>query len=324
MIAFIVYVHMPTPRIPAGAGPDSYAYLVIDFLSDTVLRCCVTVLTVLSGYLFFALGHDQGKLHTVKRKLQTLAIPFLVWNVSLAAAMFCLQYLGLVEGTRLNLASGDIKPALDATLSLTTRPVNYPLYFLRDLLVIALVSLVASGFIRRAPILAVLVALFIAEYNLDGFAILRTPMLPAFLIGGALAIYNVDVSQFDTDWKLLLIIFISACIFCYNFPSSVSMHILAAFGTITAWSVAGTVARHRIGNTLQKLSPFSFPVFLVHGAVLFLALGFGLRVDGTLTGGFVWLITPALVIVASALGFKLLSAISPRFVAFAFAGRTAG
>ncbi|UXN72998.1 hypothetical protein N8D56_18365 [Devosia sp. A8/3-2] len=136
----------------------------------------------------------------------------------------------------------------DATLAWSTRPVNYPLYFLRDLFVISLIAIVASRVVRANVIPVIAVCVLVAEYNLDGNLILRTPMLIAFFIGAALAIYKVPLDAPDRGWPYFIPLLLAACVTHYYYPSENSGLLISILGGLTIWTLTMLVHRSRCKN----------------------------------------------------------------------------
>jgi succinoglycan biosynthesis protein ExoH len=283
----------------------------------------VTILTIMSGFIMFAKHADQGGMKTVNKKVRTLLVPFLFWNLSLVLALYLAQRLGILSGQRLNLLTADAQTWADATLAWSTRPVNYPLYFLRDLFVISLIAVAASRIVRASVIPVIAICVLVAEYNLDGNLILRTPMLIAFFIGAALAIYKVPLDALDRGLPYFAPLLVVGCLMHYYFPSENSGLLIAILGGLTMWTLTALVHRSPALQKLARFSKFAFPIYLIHGIILFGALALGVEVSNSFTGLALWLVLPLVIAVVSALLFRLFSLLLPQIASFTTGGRGA-
>jgi succinoglycan biosynthesis protein ExoH len=277
----------------------------------------------MSGFIMFAKGSDRGGLGTVRKKVRTLLVPFLFWNVTLVAALFLAQWLGIFSGQRLNLLTTDMRVWADALFAYSTRPVNYPLYFLRDLFVISIIAVIASRFIRAAVVPAVAIAILVAEYNLDGYLILRTPMLIAFLVGAALALYRVPLDLLDRGLPWFAILLLATCLAHYYAPTGSTGLLVSILGGLTAWTATSLVERSAVLQRLARFASLAFPIYLIHGIILFGALAIGMEVSNTFTGLIVWLVAPLVIAGLSALSFLAFRAVLPGVASFVTGGRGA-
>jgi len=323
LIVLVVYVHFPL-AVPAERGIAAITPLEPAFIANaTFLRFSVTILTIMSGFIMFEKRSDQQGMHTIWKKVRTIAIPFFFWNLSLVAALFVAQRLGLLSGQRLDLLTPDLKTWLDATLAYSTRPVNYPLYFLRDLFVISVLAVLASRLIRSAVIPMIAIAVLIAEYELDGNLILRTPMLIAFLIGAALAIYKVPLDRLDRGLPWFAGLMVVACIAHYYYPTGSTSLLISILGGLTVWTFTSLIPKSVVLQRLVGFARYAFPIYLIHGIVLFGVLALGFDIANSFTGLVLWLVLPLVIAVASALAFRLFRTIMPGFASFTTGGRGA-
>jgi succinoglycan biosynthesis protein ExoH len=323
MIVLVVYVHFPLEvpqvRSVADISPLEPAYIA----SATVLRFSVTILTIMSGLIMFAKGGDRLGMTTIWRKVRTLVVPFLFFNLTLVAALFLAQRLGLLSGQRLNLLTTDLTTWADATIAWSTRPVNYPLYFLRDLFVISVVAVIASPLIRRSVLVAIAAAILISDYNLDANLILRTPMLVAFLIGAALAIYKVPLDLADKGLPWFAVALLLSCLAHYYAPTDTTSLLVNILGGLTVWTFTSLVAKSTLLQRMTGLAKFAFPIYLIHGIILFGFLALGIEISDSYGGLALWLVLPLIITLVSALSFQVFRAILPRFASFVTGGRGA-
>ncbi len=119
----------------------------LQYLLSEILCHPSTVFFIFSGYLFFRnIDTLDGEtyLRKIRNRLKTLLIPYLIWN---------LLYLLFVWGTQLVMgvsSTGEHIIMADRTFTewlllfwngyYTGKPINFPLWFVRDLLVVVLFS----------------------------------------------------------------------------------------------------------------------------------------------------------------------------------------
>lgn len=101
-----------------GSGWDTYEVLKI-VVSQTLVKVAMPIFFVISGYLFFAnvtQWNTQTYWQKMKRRFKTLFIPYLIWNLIMAVKLKTFS------------------------LSIFWEPVNMPLWFLRDLIMVSLLT----------------------------------------------------------------------------------------------------------------------------------------------------------------------------------------
>ena len=263
-ILWIVLFHAQPLQDP-GALTGVAAYLR-HALVDVGARAGVPVLTALSGYFVFASRADRAPRRLYARKARSLLVPLLVWNAPVVALVVLLQARGLAGG----LTPVDPSPfgLLDATLGLSRMTPNYPLTFLRDLFALALLAPALGVALRRAPVptLAGGVAIFLAP---DGPVLFREQMLPAFLMGGAVARRPGLLRALDRHGVPCAAAFALGCLGLSAAgtlpPPWVQLFALASVPLL--WAAAGRLPR-RIAASLAALSPASFFVFVAHAPIL--------------------------------------------------------
>ena len=176
MVCGIVFIHIP-PVETEIVTSNTYFLLFRAFWVDAVFRGTVPVLTCISAYLIFRADKDRKVFALIKDKAQSLLSPMVIWNLPIVIAIYLVQrYTAVDYPFRLNLDPIDVFTWADATLGLTDRPANFPLFFLRDLFVLAILSPIFGLFIRRAPIIGLAVVGIIFWFDFDGMLLLRSNM----------------------------------------------------------------------------------------------------------------------------------------------------
>lgn len=323
LILLVVYVHFPLD-VPAERSLDALTPLEPAFIANaTFLRFSVTILTIMSGFIMFEKRSDQAGMRTIQKKVKTLVVPFLFWNLSLVFALFLAQRAGILSGQRLNLLTTDLQTWADAAFAYSTRPVNYPLYFLRDLFVISVIAVVASRLVRAHVVPFIVLCVLVAEYNLDGNLILRTPMLIAFFLGAALAIYKVPLNLLDRGLPYFAPLLLATCLLHYFQPTGGTGLLVSILGGLTVWTLTALVDRFAFMEKLARFAKYAFPIYLIHGIIIFGMLSLGIEIANSWIGLAMWLILPLVVALVSAVAFRIFRTIMPQFASFVTGGRGA-
>lgn len=101
-----------------GSGWDTYEVLKI-VMSQTFVKVAMPTFFVMSGYLFFAnvtQWNAQTYWQKIKRRIKSLLIPYIIWNLLMAVKLQTFS------------------------LNIFWTPANMPLWFLRDLMVVSLLT----------------------------------------------------------------------------------------------------------------------------------------------------------------------------------------
>ena len=186
MIFGVVLLHTP-PYVPIKEVGTGAFDLFKAFFQNAVFRTTVPVLTAISGYLLFRsmLDRQPGKL--ALKKFCTIVVPFLFFNLLLLGAVDFLEN-GLHVRLGEDMVPDDPRGWANAAFGLFDSPINYPLNFLRDLVVLMLLAPLFGWMLRHIPWLGLGAVLLVFMNNLDGHFLLRDVMAPVFYLGGLAAV----------------------------------------------------------------------------------------------------------------------------------------
>jgi peptidoglycan/LPS O-acetylase OafA/YrhL len=238
MIVLVTFAHS------YGRVADDYILLssdwnMYDFLklliSQSLVKVAVPVFYIISGYLFFC-HLEKWRWDVWRQKLlrrgATLLVPYLFWNLLMAFKLHTFSWRIFLE------------------------PANMPLWFLRDLIIVSLITPVIYWGVRRLG-LWLLVMLTIVY-----FAGIRetTPGLSAyavfyFTIGAYLSIHGLDMlatmRRYEWPAYILSLLLLIAMLFTYH--SSVFHHLMLAF------RLAGAISVFCLASRVMTLTDVRFP-----------------------------------------------------------------
>ena len=265
MIFGIVVLHTPQYVNIADVGSGGFD-LFKAFFQSAVFRCTVPVLTTISGYLLFKAGLDRDCRKLAGKKIRSLAIPFLTCNGLLAAGVYLIQSQYKLPITY-QLYPFNAGVMLDATLGLTQGPVNYPLHFIRDLFILALLSPLFGMLLRRAAFPGLLLLTVIFWFNFDGYLILRKEMPIMFYIGGMVAVKDWNVRRLDRHARLCFIIFLTLCasIVILKIQNTTYLRLVSP---LLVWPATSILSNTPAGKWLARRAKYSFFIFLLHAPLL--------------------------------------------------------
>ena len=270
------------------SGWDTYEVLKL-LVSQTLVKVVVPVFFIISGYLFFANVRTwsrqvyQGKL---LRRAKTLLLPYLLWNLLMAVKLRTFSW---------TMFWAYWKPAGVQTdwfghEQLMTAPVNMPLWFLRDLIVVSLCTpLIYYAVKRFGGWLLALLAVFYLSGVCAFIPGLSACALFFFTLGAFLAIRRKDLispmKRYETVACLLSVALAVAMMLTYRRP--VFSSLMLCFRLTGAVAVFCLCAR-LLTATPRRLPPVvcrsSYFIYLAHFVFFFSFIDSALfRILGTTT-----------------------------------------
>ena len=289
MIFGIVVLHTPHYVNIAEIG-SGWFDLTKAFFQSAVFRCTVPILSCISGYLLFGSGIDMNARKLAAKKFKTLLIPFLTCNVLLAVLLFALQSQYKLT-TSYQLYPFAVGTMLDAALGLTRDPVNYPLNFVRDLLVLMMLSPLLGYLLRRAALPGLLAVFLVFWLNIDGYLILRSEMPIMFYLGGLAAVKKWNVKILDAHARTCLFLFLLACIGVVYFRIGNTMY-LRLVSPLLVWPATALISNSASGRWLADRAKYSFFIFLMHAPLLLLSFALYKRFAPQVPYEIYWFATP--------------------------------
>lgn len=217
----------------------------------------VPIFFIISGYFFFK--YDYYDIHNyitmLKKKIKTLVIPFLFWNI------ICALILSLYDPLKIG---STIESGIH---NLLLSKWNGPLWYMRDLILIMFISpLYLWIFKINNKILYTLVffILFFKWWPIDT-EVLSTEGQLFFFIGGIIRKYKT-ILDYKIPIPFFILLLILWSIFCFNiFPLfEINIHRLnTIIGIITLWRIIDFLNQN-IYFFLYSLSSYSFFIYVMH------------------------------------------------------------
>ena len=340
LIVLVLYSHAVGPIDGPAITLSLDGWNVYRFCSELFCRqwcvICICGFFLLSGFLFFSnvkqeddsLGWFPVKL---KKRVRTLLIPYLIWNALAVLAIFAKTALFSWRG---------IPPQEDEQFILqssplywfVTGPANFPLWYLRDLMVMALLTpllYLAIKHFRVASLVAII--LFYVCYPKEPYLVSMWGFF-FFSIGAWFAIHQASILDFSRRYRIVAIL--GACVLSVvtTFRTGYADYFIwrrlfFPFGLMVFIVLCDAMTREH-PQLERRLMQLSAPVFFIYCAheiyILGWTKGIFARLFGMgLTGS--WLrmfFVPLIVLLVCLALYHLLNRVMPRTLAFCCGGRT--
>lgn len=336
LIVLVVYAHslgFGNIDVTAYSTGWNVYHFFSEMISHNFTKLAVCWFYTISGYFFFYSlkeGCFSAKwvIGKWKKRIRSLLIPYLIWNI-----LFVL--LTLLKDWALTKAGlyvrGDARWLLDSGISywFWGGPADFPLYFMRDLMILSLFAPLWYLFVRKCKwlSLALLVIMYVSPF---------CPSIPTmramffFPLGAWLGIWRINMLAICRSVKIpaALCTVILLPIATYYNSSDYHEWLLRAlypFAMISFMNICDKLASNeKRCEWLVSMSGTVFFIFAVHELfILGWTKGLFLRLIGNgLAASYVsYICVPIIVLTVCVLLYKLASRIMPKTLAFMCGGR---
>lgn len=333
VIASHCVITLKTTSLPYSLSADNI-FLILEHLCLSFGPIAVSLFSMITGYFFFyKLQSYSFSIYKteINKRVKTLLLPYLLWNIIAIILLYFKNYVGEKAGLDFAYSAKEVFVLGHYNLlELIVLPINGPLWYVRDIIGLVLLSpLIYILIYKRTLGKIAIIGLFGVSY----FAALRLGHIPLFfLLGAYLGFHKESVLLFAEKFKIPSYLFGWVYIYLRIFHGgdawATNLHLYALFCTI--------VALVNLGNTLYKrnkalsdywasFTPAVFFMYAVH-AVLVINL-----VRGTLYAILPWndawekivtlLVTATVVPIICYYMYKVLSKLFPRISLLLSGGR---
>lgn len=324
-ILLVVILHAKnTNRVSLGVLNNNLNFFIQDYVSAGLCRVAVPAFFIISGFLFFHKYRSQnfGRLEykkTIKRRIKTLVIPYLVVSCIGFLFFFILQIPNVTKGFFNNdlIVNYSFLEILD---TLFINPLPYQLWFVRNLFLVCLITPLIYKIVRYNSIYIIVVScawLFFSKSV--PFFLLET--LFSFSLGAFLGLKrNAYLYQTLSNRSRILNLFLlccwlllSACSLClshYYILSTLFLNLSILTGILFLWRIYDYID---IQNYWwNKMIGFSFFIYLFHEPMLtiLIKISFFYLGKNDFASMIAYIITPIL----SVLGCLILGSIMKKYI----------
>lgn len=327
-IMLVLLIH--SYYVEAAAFPISSS---IQLITGTygIAGVAVPLFFFISGLLFFKnIASTKDCISGIRRRVRTLFIPYLIWNVVFVGYYVVLSALpGLSE-----FSNSEVLKYLSLSHPISTleylfwKPVAFHLWFLRDLILFVILTPILWISLKSYP-WGTLIALLL-------FGIISGSGIVYFAFGAFVSLYwGIDVfSKFLSTPRVyisLMIFVISSIMTAIPDCTTIVMnHAFRQFvnfsGIFAVWGIFDILYRNELHEILEKciiVSNYSFFIYLFHEPVFNIIKKVNLIIFGANECSLVilYFINPILMVLISILVAMSLKRIIPRIYSIAVGGR---
>lgn len=281
-ILLVIFLH--SFNLDSGPNPDSVLFnkssvwFIEDLISFGFTRIAVPLFFILSGFLFFY-NHNVGDplFNKIKKRFRTLLIPFLFWSLFGIAFYFVLQSIPqtAVFFTKERVIDFSFQKWL---LKIFVNPIPYQLWFIRDLMLIVLISPLLQFCLQRFGKLTLLFA-FILWIAVCGEFQNSSEAFLFFLTGSFLSIYNPKALEIDYENKALyifclwvILVLLKTTLLYFDIEPLIIKSIFKIsilIGVIAFWGIYDSLFKKaNAKNILLQIAGFTFFIYAAHEPML--------------------------------------------------------
>src|SRR5690554_590157 len=173
LIVFVVFLHSKNLEINIGSSSETisegYNTYIQYVISDGITRIAVPLFFMISGFLFF-FGVNSFSLNTYKTKIykriKTLLVPYLFWTTFTILFYYILQSFPFSKPF---FTKGLIREYsyVDYILRILINPLPYQFWFIRDLMLLVLISPLLFFGIKKIKLVVISLLLYTWFFEFD-------------------------------------------------------------------------------------------------------------------------------------------------------------
>lgn len=350
LCVMVVLIHSHFESIKVLSGEELHFDLVSNplfanisfFISELLCRVAVPTFFIFSGYLFFGKSETFTKhdyIAKLKSRSKSLLLPFIFWNLVFILMLYLKQiFVGI----------GEHKLVVDYTLkdwilvfvnhSSSGLPINTPLWFVRDLIVMVLISPIIYHIVKSTKWFSVLLLglLWMAFY--DGIKpYLNLSSIFFFSLGAYFSIHRKDivsalekVKNYNYVASFILLIFE---MLYFNFQDTWGLHLFfsqfmynaCVFSLIiSCLNISLTILRRKGCRLNNYLCDSNFFIYVFHRfplAIFIILLGSMVAPETDLHALLIYFLAPLITIIIGVSVYVLLRKLLPKFTVLITGGR---
>lgn len=314
MILFVIFIHQNPTVEKTG---------IVSLWFHSIVVVAVPVFFILSGYFFFKSGWDRDcswidtYLKKNKARIKTLLVPYLLWNLLpvfniLAGNCYSILFRGKSTDALVCFLSGLWDGGLwhiwwDKTNG--SMPFDSPLWYVRDLMILCLLSPAIYYAVRRFGwmLMSVLVLVYICDMG-GGIGLSLTGMA-FFSLGATLALKEKNLSDFPVSMKVFVGML---SVFFYGLSRMATVLYCSQIFIVSSsvcWIWLFCQFRGRIVSVIGYLSETVFFILAVHNTFVLSVVGRIIYRGIGLSWGY--FVAPFMTLIICIIMYKALNKICP-------------
>ena len=335
LLVLVLYVHsnvayVNLPLKWEWTGWDLY-HFVSSMFSQNFCAIANCWFFALSGYLFFLKSDGFGKEWILKkweRRIYTLLIPFLIWNtIMILCILFKNELFGLLSGGK---SYAELETVIKGPFYwFFSGPADFPLWFLRDLIIMSIIAPLLYPIIRRTGFgfLFLMAILYVLPWSLHIPSILS---IVYFSIGAWMSIQHRNLVAFCHSYRYIALLGAIILLPLATIQMGRPLHwlflrLFIPFGMVCFLNLCNKIIdRDSWKKMLCQLSSVVFFVYAIHEIyILGWIKGLFLRIFGeSLTATWIsYLFVPVATLFLCLSLYAFFKRMSPKLLAFTCGGR---
>lgn len=323
------------------AGENNFLIhnLLFHIITNELARIAVPLFFFMSGFLFFYKTDTfnlDSYIKKLKKRFRSLLIPYIFWNIVVVLLFFLSQLFlsSLLSGKNKLIVDYSIIDWLNILWDKGDgSPICYQFWFIRDLIVVVLLSPLVYYFIKYIKIYGVILLgmlwTFGLWFDVVGFSI------TSFFFFSFGAWFSINKRDFTIDFNkyrssstiiYLILLIVNTIIWYNNIENLGFVHnigILVGIVTVISWTAFGLEKNKIKPSTL--LAGSSFFVYAYHGMPIALLIKVYMKLTAPFISEFTmiagYLIIPFIIVSIGVGVYAILHKHLPRFTAFITGGR---
>jgi succinoglycan biosynthesis protein ExoH len=286
-LVFLHYGSYPNSKVSPFHGLDVNGHQIATAINSFVLFCffsVVPLLSLMSGWLFFGFDEKNAApalFERARRRFTSLYLPLVFWNALFFAILYAMYRLvpehPLLREINIDFATAPRRAYANAIFGITSQPVGFQFWFVRDLFVTALFSPVLWIAMKRAPFAAVVVLGTVWLADLDPPIFFRPDVPFFFLLGGLVRTRSVslEIGREATTALgvayLVLMFLRTLAPYLFDGAGEIAEELLLAatratrlIGALACWGLFQRVALTRVGARVARFGSLAFFLHAVH------------------------------------------------------------
>lgn len=301
-------------------------------LSQTLGRSAVPAFFLISSLLLYRKPFNWQQ--NMKRKLKSLAVPYLIFNTAWILLFFVLQQFPLTSGIFGNpnniIANWGFENWTKALFGVPgIVPFLYPMWFLRDLLILNLFATLIWKIVDRLPNISLLAAIIVwLKYSIYNNSVPDYQSVCFWVFGAYIVKKNIRLESLD-KLPFIVVLALFAISLWKDFgtlylPQNQIPHNLSiSIGIILVFKLCSFIKKEKLKSILLKMSAYCFSIYLFHEftTLTFRKLAAAIFPVSVVSQFLQYLLIPILVAALCLLLSIVIKKIMPRFYALLVGGR---
>lgn len=328
---------------------EEFINLLEVLFSKYIVHLAVPTFFVISGYLFFKnVNEFTRSIYWIKIKSRSISVllPYLFWNLLYLAFLLFLKTLGVI------VHGNDIKGIMEfvqenggycnmiwscqelvqknvfGNTVISYFPTNAPLWFLRDLYVTMLFSPIIYFLAKKTNIwfIVIMGCLYYLQWQLPFPGVSITAIF-FFSLGALFGIKKYDLVEFSRKYKkgtYALALMLIPILFMQEYSDMV-FPIFRLLGVFALLAIFSSLSQHeKLSHSLERMTEFSMFVFVAQYFFLDICRAFLIGLvsgSGLLRETFLYVITPAFIIIVMLISYIGAKKVCPKLLSFTLGNR---